>query len=290
MLECGQKHFFNTSSRLIVFALLLPTIAFSSEPEKFPGARASGLSNSSIALTDSWSIFNNQAGLGWQRSYWAGVYHENRYFIKELNYNSLGINIPIKTGTFGVGITHFGYSQFSQSRFGLSYGMMLSKTIAVGVGLNYHTVQLTGEYGGANCITAEGGVIYQPLEKIIIGAHVFNPSHSSLGNSQDLPAMVGVGIAYRPVESVLILAQGDDNTLTSPIVRTGIEYSPIKRLSFRAGLSSNPMSLSFGLGWVAKAISFDLAFSYHRVLGYSPYISLSYTFDKKQQNQDSSVQ
>jgi len=266
--------------------LLLPAISFSSEPYKFPGARASGLGNSSIALADPWSIFNNQAGLGWQRSYWAGVYQENRYFMKELSYSSLGGCIPVRPGTFGLGLTHFGYSQFSQSRFGLSYGMMLSKTVAAGVGLNYHTVRIAGGYGSADCITAEGGIIFQPSEKIAIGAHVFNPSRSALGSSQNLATTFGIGLAYRPVDYVLVVLQGDDNTLASPAFRTGVEYSPVSRLSLRAGLSSNPMILSFGLGWRIKEICFDLAFSYHAVLGYTPYISLSYTFDSKSRIQE----
>jgi hypothetical protein len=276
------------SGRLFVFILLLPAISFSSEPEKFPGARASGLGNSSIALSDPWSLFNNQAGLGWQRSYWGGVYQENRYFMKELSYSSLGGCIPVKPGTIGVGLTHFGFSQFSQSRFGLSYGMMLSRKVAAGVGLNYHRVHLAGEYGSAECITAEGGIIYQPLDKIAIGAHVFNPSHSSLGRSQSLPAVFGIGLAYHPVDYVLITLQGDDNTQSSPTFRTGVEYSPVRSLSIRAGLSSNPMTLAFGLGWRVKAICFDLAFSYHAVLGYTPYISLAYTFGRESKIQERS--
>ncbi|RPH27710.1 MAG: hypothetical protein EHM93_19115 [Bacteroidales bacterium] len=282
--EQGLK--ISKSSKLILFALLFPLIAFPDEPEKYPGAKASGLSNSTIALADPWSVFNNQAGLGWQRNYWVGVFHEKRYFVNELSYTSLGGCIPAKPGVFGVGVTHYGYSQFSQSRFGLSYGMMLSETISAGIGMNYHMVRFAGEYGGSECITAEGGIIYQPLERIAIGAHVFNPTGASIGSDQNLPTTFGLGLAYRPVESVLVLVQGDDNTLTSPVVRTGVEYSPVKRLSFRAGMSSNPMSLSFGLGWIVKSISFDLAFSYHRVLGYTPYLSVSYAFESNAENRD----
>lgn len=285
-----QRIVINRFCRLIFLALLFPLLSFSTEPEKFPGARSSGLGNSTIALNDPWSVFNNQAGLGWQRSYWAGVYHEKRYFLNELSYSSLGGCIPIRHGSFGIGVTHFGYSQFSQSRFGLSYGMMLSKTISAGIGINYHTVRIVQGYGSTYALTAEAGIIYQPMEKIAFGAHVFNPTQSSLGDEQNLPTTFGIGLAYQPVESVLILLQGDDNTLTSPVFRTGIEYSPIKKFSFRAGMSSNPMALSFGLGWRTKAINFDLAFSYHSVLGYTPYISLSYTFGSKSDSQDKAVQ
>lgn len=285
-MEFEHGHTIRVSSRLILFVLLCPLTAFADEPEKFSGARSSGLSNSNIAINDPWSVFNNQAGLAWQRDYWAGVYHENRYFINELSYSSLGGCIPVKPGTIGVGITQFGYNQFTQSRLGLSYGMMLSKNISAGIGINYHTIHLAGGYGNSECLTVEGGIIYQPLTKITIGAHVFNPTRSSFDRNETLPTTFGIGLAYHPVESVLILVQGDDNTLSSPMLRAGVEYSPIKRLSFRAGMASNPMSLSFGLGWRAKSISIDLAFSYHRVLGYTPYISLSYTFDSKSKIQD----
>ena len=154
-----QRLTFDKFSKLFLFALLFPFIAFSNEPEKFPGARSMGLGNSTIALNDPWSVFNNQAGLGWQRKYWAGVYHEKRYFLNELSYSSLGGCIPVKNGSFGIGIAHFGYSQFSQSRFGLSYGMMLSKTISAGVGINYHTIKLAQGYGSSNAVTAEAGII-----------------------------------------------------------------------------------------------------------------------------------
>lgn len=281
MARCWQTYCFNTSVGLVFVISLASTKAFSGEPEKYPGARSSGLSNSSIALADPWSVFNNQAGLGWQRSYWAGVYQENRFFVNELSYSSLGVCIPVKPGTFGVGLTHFGYSQYNQSRLGLAYGMMLSKTVSAGVGINYHTVRLSGGYGGSECITAEGGIIYQPLQKITLGAHVFNPTRSTLGSNLNLTTSFGIGMVYRPVDNVLIAIQGDDNTQSSPIIRTGIEYSPAKSLSLRAGISSNPMSLSFGLGWIVKSICFDIAFSYHQVLGYTPYISLSYNFDRK---------
>lgn len=285
MANYKQSQLRRVASKLILIALLFPFSAKSIEPEQSPGARSAGIGNSTIALADPWSVFNNQAGLGHQRNFWAGVFHEKRYLLNELSYSSLGSCIPVKPGTFGIGVTHFGYSQFSQSRFGLSYGMMLTKTISAGIGINYHMVRIANGYGSAGCITAEGGIIYKPIEKISIGAHVFNPSQSSFGENQNLPTTFGLGIAYQPVESVLILVQGDDNTLTSPTLRTGLEYSPVKRLSFRAGLITNPMTLSFGLGWNLKNLNLDLAFSYHRVLGYTPHISLAYTFGGGVKNQ-----
>ncbi|HCT31453.1 MAG TPA: hypothetical protein DIW31_12180 [Bacteroidales bacterium] len=285
MVKYKQSKLSGIASKLILIALLFPFVSKSNEPEKSPGARAAGVGSSTIALADPWSIFNNQAGLGHQRNYWAGVYHEKRYFLNELSFSSFGSCIPVKPGTFGIGVTHFGYSQFSQSKFGISYGMMLSKNISAGIGINYHSVKIVNGYGSAGCITAEGGIIYKPIEKISIGAHVYNPTQSSFGDNQNLPTTFGLGIAYQPTESVLILVQGDDNTLTSPTFRTGLEYSPVKKLSFRAGLISNPMSLSFGLGWNVKNLNVDLAFSYHQVLGYTPYISLAYTFGGGAKNQ-----
>ena len=281
MIGFWRKKLKVSSGKLIFFAFFLPLTSFSSEPEKFPGARAAGLGNTTIALTDSWSMFNNQAGLGLQRNYWAGVYHENRYFIKELSYSSMGICIPVKPGTFGVGLTHFGYSQFNQTRFSLSYGMRLSKTVAAGIGLNYHTLQIANGYGSTSCISAEGGIIYQPISKITIGAYAFNPTNSKLGDDKNLSTTFGIGLAYQPADKVLIVIQGDDNTLSDPVFRAGVEYAPVKNLYTRIGISSNPMMFSFGLGWLVKSISFDLAFSYHEVLGYTPYVSVAYTFGGK---------
>lgn len=281
-----QNGCLRTSCRQIILALLLPLVSFSNEPEKQPSARNAALGGSSIAIADSWSIFTNQAGLGWQRNLWAGVYHENRYFVKELGFSAMGVTIPVKPGTFGIILTHFGYNQFNQSQFGFSYGMMLSKSIAAGVGFSYNTLHFSSVYGSTSCITAEGGIIYQPLDKLVIGTHVFNPSHSSLGSSGNLPASFGIGMVYKPSSNILLTIQGDDNTLSDPIFRTGLEYYPAKSICLRAGMATNPAIFSFGLGWKIKSLIMDLAFSYHEVLGYTPYISLSYTFDNKSKYQD----
>jgi hypothetical protein len=281
-----QNGFLRTSCRLILLALLLPLFSFSNEPEKQPSARTAALGGSSLAIADSWSIFTNQAGLGWQRNFWAGVYHENRYFVKELGYSALGATIPVKPGTFGVNLTHFGYSQYNQSQFGVSYGMILSKSIAAGIGINYNTLHFASIYGSTSCITAEGGIIYQPLDKLIIGAHVFNPSHASLGSSGNLPTSFGIGLVFKPSSNILMTIQGDDNSQSKPIFRTGLEYYPAKSICVRAGMATNPAIFSFGLGWKVKNLIMDVAFSYHEVLGYTPYISLSYTFDSKTKLQD----
>lgn len=268
----------------------MPVCSFCQEIQISNSARTAGLGGCSISISDSWSVINNQAGLGSQRSYWAGIYHENKYLVKELGYSVLAACIPVKPGTFGISLTHFGYSQYSQSRFALSYGMKLSSNIYAGVGLNYHTLKLANEYGSASCISVEGGIIYNPIEKLTLGAHIINPTQSTFGSSKKLPTSFGLSLAYKPNRNIILIVQGDDNTQYKTVFRTGIEYNPIKRVSIRTGIASNPTEVSFGLGWRVKHMVFDLAFSYHQILGYTPFASLSYTFSDSAKSQDKTIQ
>lgn len=264
----------------IILLLLLHHSSHSSIPEQTGGTRAAGLSYSTISLSDPWALFHNQAGLGWQRDYWIGAHHENRFFVKELGYSALGVCIPVKPGTLGFGLNHFGFNQFSRSRVGLSYGTTLGDRLAAGVGINYHDVHIA-EYGSRNAFTVEGGILYQPIDKLMVGAHLFNPAHQKFTSEDDLPTMLGIGLAFKPANYLLISTQVDDNSATKPTCRLGLEYLPINGICFRGGFATNPLVMSFGLGWRVKGVQLDMAFSYHEVMGYSPHISVAYTIGTK---------
>ncbi len=261
------------------FFVLVPLL--SAAQEQIPGCRSAALGNSTFAIPDGWSVFTNQAGLAWQKDYWVGVHHENKFFVKNLGFSAIGADIPVKPGTFGVGMTHFGYNQFNQTRASLNFGMLLTEQFAAGIGLNYHYVHLAGSYGNSDAISAEGGIIYKPTKKCGIGVHVFNPTASTLNSKDDLPTTFGIGMFFKPVKYLLLTFQGDDNSVTKPVFRTGFEYNPVENMSVRAGFTSNPSVVSFGLGWQIIGINLDLAFSYHEILGYTPLISVSYQFVKK---------
>jgi hypothetical protein len=60
----------------------------------------------------------------------------------------------------------------------------------------------------------------------------------------------------------------------SIILRMGFEYEAAKKFWIRSGFSSEYNSFSFGVGYLAKFVKTDLAFSTHEKLGITSSVSL----------------
>ena len=99
--------------------------------EDFPiGARSAGIGNASVSISDVWSAHHNQAGLGFVRDFTAGVSYENRFFLKELSIKGLAMAVPVRGGSFGLCITSFGYTKYSENKYSLSFAKAFGNKLA----------------------------------------------------------------------------------------------------------------------------------------------------------------
>lgn len=265
---------------VLLLALLFSVSLHSQVPLWHGGSRSAAMGASSVAIVDSWSVLNNQGALGFETDYWFGAHFESRYMVKELSNSSIAALVPLRPGTFGVVLSNMGYSGYSETFASLAYGMMLTPELSAGIGLNYHRMSIAGEYGDASAFSAALGLLYKPTSSLSVGANVFNPTRVSLGDNVSIPVTLRAGVSYSFSQMLLLSAEVEDNTDTNPVARFGVEFLPVDALSLRLGLSTEPVSLSFGLGYTFKRVCFDLAFSHHEVLGYTPFVSVSYRFGK----------
>jgi hypothetical protein len=293
MIKRCKKSFSSIMSRVgqrafILLIILLFSIPVNADfPEEQPGANAAALAYSLVASTNGWSLFYNQAGLGNQINPWVGVHHENRFLAPELSFTAIGASLPVGVGAIGVSVKQLGFSQFHQTKFGLAYGMKLAPTFSAGVQLNGHYVFIAGEYGSAFVLSAEGGLIYSPSERLNIGFHIVNPTRTKLYEDQRIPTIVNLGVAYDISDMVMVTAGVQKNLDEEISFKTGLEFMPIKNLYFRTGMATKPSLLTFGMGYELSSIMIDLAFTRHELLGYTPHFSLSYNFSKSKKRSDS---
>ena len=92
-----------------------------------------------------------------------------------------------------------------------------------------------------------------------------------------------LGINYKFSSQVLATIEAEKNLLNKPVFRAGLEYHTNEVLYLRAGIGTSPSLASFGIGIKKDAYQFDIAASYHQVLGFSPEISFQYTVGKKKE-------
>lgn len=267
---------------LLVFPsafFLLPS-AFSQDNSSL-GSRSSSLGNASSSLSDLWSAQNNQAGMGFLKNTQAGVYYQNQFMLKELSTKAFGFVAPTKHGTFGVCVSSFGYSLFSQNKYGLGFGKAFGKNISAGVMMDYLETSIA-EYGKKGTLVAEAGIQAKPAKNFTIGMHVFNPTRTKLAdyNNERMPTILRLGADYKFSDKVFIAAETEKDMDKKAMFKAGVEYKPVKELYLRAGISTNPSLSCFGIGIELKHFKFDLSSTYHSTFGFSPQVGLMYEFEK----------
>jgi hypothetical protein len=285
---CPQFYCGNKIRRM--FAVLL--LAFYSQVlqaqigNDFVGARSAAMGGYNVTFSDVWASNNNQAGLGFGEDIAAGIYYENRFLLKETSYKAGAFVLPFKTGAFGISLASFGYSAYSETKAGISYGKRFGKKFSVGLQLNYVNTSFTPEYGSKTTMTGAIGFIAKLSKEITLGVHVYNPSRSKLMAyaNQRVPTIMKLGLDYRFSEKVMLAVSTEKNLAVKAIVNTGLEYHISELLYLRGGISTHPSQYAFGFGMHLKALKVDVSSSFHQTLGLTPGISIVYTNNKKTKN------
>ena len=242
------------------------------------GASSTGMGGYSATLSDVWSTNNNQAGLGFMTDITGGIFYENRFLLKETSYRTGAFVLPVKTGAFGLSVASFGYSAYSETKAGLSYGQRFGDKFSMGVQINYLNTSLNQDYGTRNSLTAAVGIISKLSDELSIGVHVYNPTRSKLAeyDNEKIPTVMKLGLDYRFSEKVMVAVETEKDMNFDALLRAGIEYHITDIFYLRGGISTNPTLSSFGFGLQMKNFKMDISSSFHQTLGITPGISLIY--------------
>lgn len=251
-----------------------------------PGARAVGLANSVVTISDGWSIHNNQAGLGFLKNASAGAYYENRFLISELALSGGYFALPTKFGVFGLSARSFGYQLYRESKVGVAYAKSFGPNLSIGMQLNWEQIMLGDIYGNRNALTAEIGAQYKFNDKFKLGAHIYNPTQTSLAefDNERLPTILRFGLGYQLNKKILMLAEVEKNIYAKESFRGAIEYELVSVLFLRVGVSNNPLRNTAGFGVKLKKLQFDFAASFTESFGFTPHFGLTYQFSGEKAN------
>ena len=267
-------------SRNLILLLFIFSFYYNSlyaiQESKIEAGKSAAMANTSVTLMDVWSIYHNQAGLGYLENISIGAFHQSG-FIQEQNLQGISIALPTKTGTIGASYSYYGFSQYSEMQVGLAFGRSFTKYFAVGLQINYLHTQIAGNYGSANSVNFEIGILSQPIDNLFIGAHVYNPSRSKMGEEQ-IPTIFKLGVSYLFSEKVFFGIETEKDLDHEAIFKAGIDYKLIDFVSLQAGISTNPSRYSFGIGFHLKTINAHVGFLNHQTLGFTPSFTLSYGF------------
>lgn len=272
--------YFSMRKSCLTLSILIFGFSISYSIENYPaGARSRALSNAFISVTDAWSTFHNQAGIAGLENISAGFYYESRFMIDELSLAAETLILPTKSGNFGIGFSQFGKGSFKENKFGLSYALALSEKLSAGIQLDYFSQRFPENDRSKGTATFETGFIYSPNKKLFLGAHVFNPISAGIDTpegKQKMPAVIRFGGHYQFDEMVMLIAEIQKDTENPLSVKSGIEFSPVRNLALRFGVSGKPFSYTAGIGYKFGKINTDIGFGYHGNLGITPAVSIQF--------------
>jgi len=273
---------FKNLFKLLLFILFISISTISKAGhENFPiGARQAGMGSTGVAFSDIWSATHNQAGLAFLQKPTFGFFYEDKFVLKELGLKAGAIAYPTPSGTFALDLLQFGYSKYNESQIGLAYAKALGKRFSAGIKFDYLNTFFSEEYGNKGTFIAELGLLAKPIEHLFIGGHIYNINRAKIAayDNEKIPTILTIGIAYEFLQKVLCTVEVEKDLEYKPIYKVGLEYNFLENLSLRAGVTSNPNQLSFGIGYAYKRIKADIAFSSHQVLGITPHVGLIYEF------------
>ena len=250
---------------------------FANGIENYPaGSRFIGMADCGVAIPDLWSISHNQAGIAYIEKPTFGLYHEQRFMIKELSLSSIATIIPVSYGCFGAQLNYFGYSKYHELKAGLAYAKKLGKRFSAGIQLNYFSTFIPSSENQFKRINFELGLMFLPYDNFTVGFHVFNPiaDRKTETTEINIPTQAQFGIAYNIRKILTIAAQTEAGYANQPIYSLGMEYLPVSVLALRLGLSSGSTNYSFGIGYINKHFQTNIAFSNHSILGVTPHFDV----------------
>lgn len=260
---CYQNHFYfiNRNRKLIFLFLLFFGRAIFTNAQNFGhDAGSMGAGNTGLNTTNVFSVFNNQAGLAFLNKTDLGITYHNSYFIKELGTSSFAFVQPTKYGNFGLGVNYFGFKMYNYFQTGIAYAYRFSNKFAVGMKINYLSLQQEAYYGNAQTVAGEIGIIAKPIENLSIGAYIFNPTYSRYNGELVVPTFEKVGLSYQFSDKLIVNLEQKSN-FEYNIIRFGLDYKLIELLDLRCGVESSSSAFG-GLGINIGVWQLNLAVAY----------------------------
>lgn len=252
-----------------VFLLFFVATVFAGFEENEAGVRAEGMAGAFVAIADDVSAINfNPAGL-------FQVGDRQAQFFYKLLYGGVGAGLhttelagclPLpKIGTVGLRLQETGFDLQSQRSLKLAHGFQLAEGIGFGYGVNGYNLYQR-ELGSGFACGLDIGMFARVYRRWTAGFYVHNVNLPRIGTS-DLPRLVCFGLGFSPgpgINSGLTLTK-EPGMRTRVAFGQELEIIP-ENFILRAGVHTEPVRFTFGLGTGFKKVRVDYALATHPVL------------------------
>ena len=243
-------------------------------------SRASSMGGAFVSLENgSSAVFCNPAGLGSLNHSSASVFFEPAlYGLNEITTAALTYAQSFGFANIGIGLRTFGFDLYRESKLVLSAGGSSGEMIRWGLSAVAYNVAVQ-DYGSAFAFGLDAGVQADIGGMFSWGFTAKNITGARIGQSgQKISRSYATGLGVSPAENGFIMIDLEKETWGTVNVRFGGEFNPVKPLFIRAGISTEPVSYTAGIGVVYGIVGFDYAAVVTEPLGLTNRFELTFAF------------
>lgn len=241
------------------------------------GAKGVGMGQATVAIPKyEWAIFTNPAMVDSNTT--LGFYALRNYGFSELTDIAATGSLPILKGVAVTGFDRYGDELFNKTRIRIGYKNNW-QNLHFGVVLNYNHIAFGADYGSGGALGFDVGVAAQVIPDLWIAAKAGNINHPEYrGINEELERDLGIGFSYKLHRRALFSADIVKDVSHPVSYRSGLEIEIINALKGRFGISTEPLTYSFGLGYSSLRWEVNIAIQQHSTLGTSPGLDLLFFF------------
>lgn len=255
-------------------------LIFAQVVNESPASGYFSLNNYSGKITQVLSSTFNPATLGKLKNSSAGIYGEQRFFLKELSFYRFALAIHSKPGNFGINGYYSGSVEYNSMLVGGAYGRSLGDKADLGIQFDYSSYQLKG-YGKASFVNVQIGGLLHLSEQLHAGLHVKNlAGFRSNQQSEKLKTVYTAGLGYDASDKffagIAFIKEEDQQNNIQALVR----YDILNNIGVKMGISTQVPVFYGGVSIGVKNFIIDVLSSYQPQLGITPGLALQYQFEK----------
>ena len=236
-------------------------------------AKSLGIADCYTTQKGIWSTTTNPAGGANSKDISVGIGIKNNFGLSELNSKTAVGLIPTKSGVFGFSVQQYGFNQYNENKFGLSFAKQLSKTFNSGIKIDYYSTHIQN-HENTGFVTFEIGVQKKLSRKLTLGSFMHDPLNLSKNNL----SVISIGLEYNVNQKVNLYTETESTDYDDLNLKVGVEYQIINHMFLRTGYNSVSQKNTFGFSYNYKNYIVDIATYHHQTLGFSNQFSLSTSF------------
>ncbi|OGJ85966.1 MAG: hypothetical protein A2268_00050 [Candidatus Raymondbacteria bacterium RifOxyA12_full_50_37] len=251
---------------VIIIIALCNTMLLAWE-ETNPVSAALGGCSAALSL-GSRSLFSNPAWLCNDAGFEAAASATNLFQMPSLNCGQASVQIPVWKISAGAGATFLSADTlYREGRFitGAAFGM---GRIHAGISLSLCYRSFPGGYGTDYSAGGDAGALVRITDKLFLSA--------AMASREMVSPLYRGGICFVPDSGMRTVTEFEYQYGFPFLLKFGQEFTFFKTLIIRAGLRSEPLTFSFGIGLFFQGARIDLSSISHPDLGNTRSCGISY--------------